>query len=62
MSCCKCHAPAVNSPVPALLPAPQVQVPISNSVTADFSTTYLSAGVRVARGKSGNVFLFRKLP
>ncbi|KAI3429815.1 hypothetical protein D9Q98_010128 [Chlorella vulgaris] len=40
----------------------KVTVPIQNSRTADFYTTYLSDEVRIARGKSRNMFVFQKLP
>jgi hypothetical protein len=37
-----------------------VTIPIRNSIQADFSTTYLSEDVRVARGAKGNLFLFSR--
>ncbi len=40
----------------------QVSIPVQNSRAADFSTTYLSEGLRVARGSTGNLFLFRRQP
>ncbi|KAI7844010.1 hypothetical protein COHA_002547 [Chlorella ohadii] len=40
----------------------KVSIPIQNSRAADFSTTYLSEGLRVARGSTGNLFLFRRQP
>lgn len=36
-------------------------MPIQNSRSADFTTTYLSDRVRVARGKTRNMFVFKKL-
>lgn len=48
-------------PRPPTAPA-QVSIPIQNSRSADFSTTYLSQGLRVARGSTGNLFLFRRSP
>lgn len=44
------------------MPPQQVRVPIANSASADFSTTYLSSGLRVARGRTGNLFLFGRAP
>ncbi|PRW60232.1 PAP fibrillin [Chlorella sorokiniana] len=38
----------------------KVSIPIQNGRSADFSTTYLSEGLRVARGSTGNLFLFRR--
>lgn len=48
----------LNWPTPP--PCLQVSVPIKNSISADFSTTYLSDGLRVARGRSSNTFLFSR--
>lgn len=39
---------------------PEMKIPISNGRTAVFKTTYLSNRMRLARGKSDNVFLFTK--
>ena len=36
-------------------------MPVTNSIEADFTTTYLSDSLRVARGRGGNLFLFSKL-
>lgn len=38
----------------------QVSVPVPNGRSADFSTTYLSDALRVARGASGNIFVFSR--
>jgi len=45
-------------PLPDILP--EMKIPISNGRTAVFKTTYLSNRMRIARGKSDNVFLFTK--
>ena len=61
---CKCVPPCQpTTPRPAPpMPPQQVRVPIANSASADFSTTYLSSGLRVARGRTGNLFLFGRAP
>ncbi|PSC74132.1 Alkylglycerol monooxygenase [Micractinium conductrix] len=47
------------------LPLPRmakVSVPVQNGRTAEFITSYLSERLRVARGATGNLFLFTRLP
>lgn len=45
-------------PLPDVLP--EMKIPIINGRTVVFKTMYLSNGMRIARGKSNNVFLFTK--
>lgn len=42
------------------VPAPTIRIPVPAAArrVAEFSTTYLSAGVRISRGRSRNAFLF----
>lgn len=49
---------------PARVPSPpalQISVPVPNGRAADFTTTYLSESLRVARSSTGNLFLFRRV-
>ncbi|KAL4422392.1 hypothetical protein ABPG75_008589 [Micractinium tetrahymenae] len=38
----------------------KISVPTKSSATAEFSTTYLSPSLRVARGRSCNIFVFQR--
>ena len=51
---------AAHLSVPTALCLVQVSIPIQNGRTADFTTTYLSPRLRVAKGSSGNIFLFER--
>lgn len=45
------------------LARPQLKIPLPEAAkqrTAEFRTTYLSEMVRIARGSTGNVFVFRR--
>ena len=47
----------------SLPPVPQLKIPLPESArkrTAEFTTTYLSPRLRVARGSTGNVFVFER--
>lgn len=38
----------------------KISVPVKSSASAEFSTTYLSPSLRVARGRSRNIFVFER--